>query len=104
MLMELKLDNYTTVAIYGFRKNGKKIYEQLVKKNIQIAYIIDRNYEALSILDKRLKIPIIGFCENEDLYKKAEAIIFSGDLPEKLAKECLELAGINIPIISFEME
>lgn len=103
MIMDIKLDNYA-VGLYGFRKNGKKIYEQLARRNIQIAYIIERNYEALSILEKKINIPIIGFCDNESVYRKAQVIIFSGDFPEKLAKECLELAGINIPIISFEME
>lgn len=104
VVMELKLDNYAAVAIYGFRKKGKKLYEQLMRNHIRIAYIIERNYEALSILEKKIKIPIIGFCENEVIYRKADVILLSGDLPEKPARECLELAGIHIPVISFEME
>lgn len=101
---KIKTEIEGPVAIYGFRKNGRNLYKLLIKKKIRIVYIVERNYEALGMLEKDLGIPIVGFNEDKSLYGTAKAIILSGDLPEKTARECLELAGIQLPIVSAEME
>ncbi len=100
----MKTEALRSAAICGFRNKGRKLYEYLKQKNIHIPYIIERNYEALAWLETGLDIPIVGFNENADFYRHAEAVILSGDLPEDTVKECLMLAGIDIPVISNEWE
>lgn len=100
----MSLERYHSVAICGFRKRGRKLYGFLRQKDVNVAYIMERNYEALSVLEKDIDVPIVGFGENTDFYREADAIIPSGDLPEDMVKECLELAGIDVPVMPNELE
>ncbi len=97
----MNLQDYKAVAICGFRKKGRYLCESLIKQNVNISYIIERNYEAFEKLYVDIKIPIVGFNENMEFYVQADIIILSGDLPEELIRECLELAGIKLPIITY---
>lgn len=91
---------YQSIALCGYRQRGRKIYAGLVEKGIKIPYIIERNYQALSILEKDLQVPIVGFGEEPAFYHSAEAILLIGDLPEEIVRESLELAKIDLPLIS----
>lgn len=91
---------YRSVALCGYRQKGRNIYQQLAEKNIRIPYIIERNYQALKILENDLGVPIVGFEEEPAFYEEADAILLTGDLPEAVVRESLELAGIKLPIVS----
>lgn len=97
----MNLQDYEAVAICGFRKKGRSLYKSLIKKNVNISYIIERNYEAFERLYTDVKIPIVGFNEKVEFYAQAEIILLTGDLPEELVRECLELAGIKMPVITY---
>lgn len=88
-----------SVAICGYRKYGRALYAQLQQQGIQVAYIIERNYQALAAVEQ-LPVPIVGF--DADLYDQADVIILTPDLDEAVVRECMELAGIRIPLISYD--
>jgi len=92
---------YEVVAICGYRNKGRKLYKELLDSGKKVAYIIERNYEALSALEKDLDCRIVGFNENETFYAQADAIIFLGDLPNGVVAECLSLAEIKLPLIEY---
>ena len=69
----------------------------LKELQIEVPYIIERNYEALRITEN-MDIPIVGFDERE-IYSQAEVLIITPDLDNKVVEECLELAGIQISTI-----
>lgn len=95
--------SYLSVALCGYRQRGRNMYPQLAEKNIRIPYIIERNYQALKILEKDLGVPIVGFGEESVFYETADAILLTGDLPEDVVRESLELAGIKLPIVYSDM-
>lgn len=86
------------VAICGFRKKGRELLKRMHEEHMQVAYIIERNYEALSTLEKDIGIPIVGFGENLEFYAQAERILLTGDIPESTVAECLKVAGIDLPL------
>lgn len=91
--------NYKSIAICGFRKFGRELYEQLIERGIYVPYIIERNYQALSETE-RIDTPIVGF--DSDIYDRADVIILTSDLPENVARECLKLAGITVPLLPYK--
>lgn len=93
---------YRSIALCGYRQSGRKIYLQLLEQNIRIPYIIERNYQALKVLERDLEVPIVGFGEGPTFYKEAEAVLLTGDLPEDVVEECFKLAGIELPLISID--
>lgn len=93
------LGRMLSVAICGFRKQGRALYERLIQRGVHVPYIMERNYQALSETE-HLPIPIVGF--NADIYEQADVIILTSDLPEELVRECIELAGITVPVISWD--
>lgn len=99
-----ELKNYNAVALCGYRNKGRVLLKDMRKKEVNIVYIIERNYEALRELEKKVKIPIVGFGEEQQYYKKADIILLSGDLPELIVQDCLQMAGIDVPILKIEME
>lgn len=86
------------VAICGFRKNGRELLKRIQACGVQVAYIIERNYEALSVLEEDLNIPIVGFEEDADFYLIAERILLTGDIPDAVVVECMRVAGIDLPL------
>lgn len=100
----MELDKEYSAAICGFRKKGRELYDCLLQKGVHIPYIVERNYEALSLLEKKRGVPVVGFDENMEFYGQADVIILSGDLPEDVIRECFELAGIEMPVIKNELE
>jgi len=92
-------NHYHSVGICGYRRYGRELYQMLKETGISVKYVIERNYEALSVLEK-LDIPIVGF--DADLYDQADVIILTPDLDEAVVRECMELAGIRIPLISYD--
>ena len=92
--------SYRSVALCGYRKQGRELYKKLQATSIEIPYIIERNYQALSLVEKDLGTSIVGFGENAEFYQQAEVILLTGDLPEGIVYECLEIAGINVPVIT----
>lgn len=92
-----ELLKYKRIAICGYRKYGRELYMMLKELQIEVPYIIERNYEALRITEN-MDIPIVGFKE-EGIYAQAEAVIITPDLDNCLIEECLELAGIQIPTL-----
>lgn len=103
----MKLENlkkYNSVALCGYRNVGRGLLKHMQEENINIAYIIERNYEALVELEKELKIPIVGFGEELQFYKKADVILLYGDLPDIVVRECLQMAGIDVPTLNVKME
>ena len=94
--MQVKeLLKFKKIAICGYRKHGRELYQMLKELQIEVPYIIERNYESLRITEP-IDIPIVGFDESE-IYSQAEVIVITSDLDNKLIEECLELAGIQIP-------
>ena len=91
---------YRAVAICGYRQRGRELYQKLLGEGIEIPYIIERNYQALAVLEAGLGTEIVGFQKPADYYRRAEAILLSGDLPEGIVREALELAGIEVPVIT----
>lgn len=91
---------YQSIALCGYRQRGRDIYLQLAGGNIRIPYIIERNYQALKILEKDLGVPIVGFEEELTFYETADAILLTGDLPETVVRESMELAGIKLPLVT----
>lgn len=91
---------YHSVALCGYRQQGRKIYQQLSQRGIHIPYIIERNYQSLAILEEDLDVEIVGFERNPEFYEQAEVVLLTGDLPETIVREALELAKIEIPIIT----
>ncbi len=98
----IDLNGYTRIALCGYRKNGIRLCEELKKHDIDVTYILERNYEAFAELYKEIGIPIVGFNENYDFYKRAQAILLSGDLSEEIVRECLKIANIDLPVFSLE--
>lgn len=92
-----ELLKYKRIAICGYRKYGRELYMMLKELQIEVPYIIERNYEALRITEN-MDIPIVGFDERE-IYSQAEVLIITPDLDNKVVEECLELAGIQISTI-----
>lgn len=88
-----------SVAICGYRKYGRALYAQLRQQGVQVPYIIERNYQALSAVEQ-LPVPIVGFDAN--IYDQADVIILTPDLDEAIVRECMELAGIGVPLITFD--
>lgn len=99
-----ELKKYSNVAICGYRNKGRALLEKLQNAGIHIPYIIERNYEALGRLEEELEVSIVGFDKAHEFYSQADVILWSGDLPEALVKECMEIAGIDIPMVSVEWE
>lgn len=92
-----ELLKYKRIAICGYRKYGRELYKILKELQIEVPYIIERNYESLRITEN-IDIPIVGFNEKE-IYAQAEVIIITPDLDNGLIEECMELAGIQIPTL-----
>lgn len=90
---------YHSVALCGYRQRGKKRYKELLATGIQVPYIIERNYQALSVWESDMECEIVGFQMPLDYYRQADAILLTGDLPEATIRETLELAKIDVPII-----
>ena len=90
------------IALIGYRKKGKALYEYLKSEQVKVPYIIERNYEALRYLENSISVPIVGFDESEEFYKSADVLLWSGDLPFELITECLELAGIKVPVVKVD--
>ena len=90
-----ELLKFKKIAICGYRQHGRELYEKLKELQIEVPYIIERNYESLRITEA-LEVPIVGFNEDE-IYSQAEVIIITSDLDNQLIEECMELAGIQIP-------
>lgn len=91
---------YKKVALCGYRQRGKDWYLKLSSLGFEIPYIIERNYEALSRLPENEGLYIVGFGEKKSFYESADVILLTGDLPEELMKEALELAGIEVEIVT----
>ncbi len=91
---------YHSVALCGYRQQGRKIYQQLSQKGIHIPYIIERNYQSLSLLEEDLDVEIVGFERTPEFYARAEVILLTGDLPETIIREALEFAKIEVPIVT----
>lgn len=92
------------IAICGFRKNGKKLYETLVKNGYYVPYIIEPNYQALNGLQSLEKeagaeLLIVGFDKGEKFYKKAEVILVSDDMDFRFVRETMKIAGISVQIL-----
>lgn len=85
-----------SVAICGFRRYGRKLYEDLKKNGTKIVYILERNVEALEILEWDLDTPIIGFDRGMDLYGQADVLLITPDMPGYVVEECLTLAEIDV--------
>ncbi|MGN0247294.1 MAG: hypothetical protein ACI4DK_15185 [Lachnospiraceae bacterium] len=90
---------YHSVALCGYRQQGRKIYQQLSQRGIHIPYIIERNYQSLSLLEENLDVEIVGFERAPEFYAQAEVILLTGDLPETIIREALEFAKIEVPIV-----
>lgn len=86
---------YKRIAICGYREYGRELYQKLKELQIEVPYIIERNYESLRITED-IAVPIVGFNESE-IYSQAEVIIITSDLDNQLIEECMELAEIQIP-------
>lgn len=91
---------YQRIAVCGYRQKGRELCRKLLEAGIEVPYIIERNYQALTFLEQGLKIEIVGFQKEPDYYRQAEVILMTGDLPEGVIRECLELAGIDVPVIT----
>lgn len=92
-----ELLKFKSIAICGYRQHGRRLLKKLKELQIEVPYIIERNYESLRITET-IDIPIVGFCESE-IYSKAEVLVITQDIDNKIVEECLELAGIQIPCI-----
>ena len=88
---------FKKIAICGYRKHGRELYQMLKELQIEVPYIIERNYESLRITES-IDVPIVGF-DKREIYSQAEVIIITPDLDNRLVEECLELARIQIPTI-----
>lgn len=96
-------NKYKCVALCGFRQDGKELYKKLREDGIKVCYIMERNYQSLSLVEKEnAECPIVGFDESVDFYKSADAILISQDLPVDVIKECLALANIELPLVTYE--
>ena len=89
------LCRHKRIAICGYRQYGRELYKRLKELQIEVPYIIERNYESLRITEN-IAVPIVGFKEGA-LYSKAEVIVITPDLDYQLIEECMDLAGIKIP-------
>lgn len=92
--------SHPSIALCGYRKQGREMYKKLLEAGVTVPYIIERNYQSLSHWESDLGIRIVGFQESKEFYKKAEAILLTGDLPETIVEEAMELAEIDVPIIT----
>jgi len=90
-----KIYKYKKIAVCGFRDYGRALYKILKEEQIEIPYIIERNYESLRITEQ-IEIPIVGFNAGE-IYALAEVLIITPDLDNELIEECLDMAEIHIP-------
>ena len=97
---EINSCHYTSVALCGYREKGRILYEKLCSEGVSIPYIIERNYQSLSYWESDLESKIVGFQESKEFYNQADAVLLTGDLPDAVIREALELAGINLPIIT----
>lgn len=76
------------------------LYQQLMAKDIRVPYVIERNYQSLSLLPEHREMCIVGFDKDIEFYAQAEVILLTGDLPEEIVREALQFAGIEIPVIT----
>ena len=96
-LMFLQEKNYKKIAICGYREFGRILYNKLIASGFEVPFIVERNYEALKNVEN-VAVPIIGF-QDKARYAQADILLLTPDLDDKVIKECLELAGIEIPVV-----
>ena len=84
------------VGICGFRRHGRKIYDMLLCSGVKVAYIIERNYEALEVTCSDIATPIVGFNRERDLYSEANLIVVSADISDAVFFECYMLSDIDV--------
>ena len=95
---DLSIDRKQRVGICGFRVCGRQLYQEMLQMGIEVPFIIERNYQSLSVLETAVP-PIVGFDE-KGLYKMADLIVVSEDMDFEYIKENIELADIKVPLIS----
>jgi hypothetical protein len=88
------------IAVCGFREYGKLLVRELMKEDVDIACIIEKNYQSLGVIENK-QIPIIGF-RNDELLKSVDAIIVTPDLDIELVRENIEMAEIDVPMFAME--
>lgn len=92
--------SYQKIALGGYRQKGRELYSKLIEMGVDIPYIVERNYQSLTLLEQDLGVEIVGFQKEPEYYRQAEVILLTGDLPEGVIRECFELAGIDVPVIT----
>lgn len=92
--------NCKKVAVCGFREYGKLLVKELIKEDVDVVCIIEKNYQSLKVIEN-IRIPIIGF-RNDELLKTLDAIIVTPDLDIEQVRENLEMAEVDVPMFGME--
>lgn len=88
-----KNHNYKTVAIYGMKELGERLYDELEDSDITVRYIIDKNADAI-YADVDVVTPDAEL-EDVDVIV-VTALYYFGEIEEMLSEK------VNCPIISLE--
>lgn len=85
-------NNYKTIAIYGMKELGERLFDELRETGVEVKYAIDRNsavYAEIEILNPEEVLPSVDVIV-------VTAIHYYNEIKETLSK------NINCPIISLE--
>ena len=86
-------NDYKTVAIYGMKELGERLYDELKDTGIEVKYMIDKNADTI--------YADVDVVEPEDTLEEVDVIVvtaihYSDEIEEALAEK------IDCPVISLE--
>lgn len=86
-------NNYKTVAIYGMKELGERLYDELRNSDIEVKYIIDKNadaiYSEIDVITPDEKLPKVDVIV-------VTAIHYYDEIEEMLTEK------VNYPVVSLE--
>ena len=92
-------NGYKTVAIYGMKELGERLYDELRNSEIEVKYIIDKNADAINV-----DADVVGpedFLENVDVVVVTAIHYF--DEIETMLEEKVDYPVISLEDIIYEM-
>ena len=94
---------YKRIGIYGAGDIGKLLYEEIKDSDIKVAYFVDRNADALKVLDE---IPVITIQEILEM-DKVDALVITpignyGEINRTLVQVVPEMCTISLKDAVYE--
>ena len=94
----LKERGIRSIGICGYRDYGRLVCQERLESGFEIGFILERNYEAMSVIYEEQGVPVIGF-EGCGDYEQIETVLLTPDLDDAVIRQGLELAGVKMAVL-----